>query len=127
MRKYILIFLTSVFVLYFGLGYYVYSQAVATTCSVYEPETNNSPDSFSLGEKASWDPSKYFVSDYEKVEIKTEEAIKKSKSLSKELGIPIGISAAANVLASEWYEKNHLTHGKTVTVLCDRGERYLSN
>ncbi len=61
------------------------------------------------------------------VEIKTEEAIKKSKSLSKELGIPIGISAAANVLASEWYEKNHLTHGKTVTVLCDRGERYLSN
>ena len=75
MRKYILIFLTSVFVLYFGLGYYVYSQAVATTCSVYEPETNNSPDSFSLGEKASWDPSKYFVSDYENVEIKTEDGI----------------------------------------------------
>ena len=60
------------------------------------------------------------------VEIKTEDAIKKSKTLSVELGIPIGISAAANVLAAEWYEKNHLTHGKTVTILCDRGERYLS-
>ena len=61
------------------------------------------------------------------VEIKTSDAIKKSKSLSIELGIPVGISAAANVLAAEWYEKHHLTHGKTVTILCDRGERYMSN
>lgn len=60
------------------------------------------------------------------VEIKTQDAIDKSRSLSCELGIPIGVSAAANVLAAEWYEKNHLTHGKTVTILCDRGERYLS-
>ena len=29
--------------------------------------------------------------------------------------------------AAEWYEKNHLTHGRTVTIICDRGERYLSN
>ena len=61
------------------------------------------------------------------VEIKTQDAVKKSKSLSKQLGIPIGISGAANVLAAEWYEKNHLIHGKTVTILCDRGERYMSN
>lgn len=61
------------------------------------------------------------------VEIKTQEAVKRSKTLSMELGIPIGISGAANVLAAEWYEKNHLTHGKTVTILCDRGERYMSN
>ena len=61
------------------------------------------------------------------IEIKTADAIKKSKSLSIELGIPVGISAAANVLAAEWYEKHHLTHGKTVTILCDRGERYMSN
>lgn len=60
-------------------------------------------------------------------EIKTSDAIKKSKILSKELGIPIGISGAANVLAAEWYERNHLTYGKTVTILCDRGERYMSN
>jgi len=60
-------------------------------------------------------------------EIKTRDAVKKSKNLSRELGIPVGISAAANVLAAEWYEKNHLTHGRTVTIICDRGERYLSN
>ena len=75
MRKYISIFLISIFIIYFGLGYYVYSQAVATTCSVYEPEAKNAPDSFSLGEKANWNPSKYFVSDYEDVEIKTEDGI----------------------------------------------------
>ena len=61
------------------------------------------------------------------VEIKTQTAIEKSKSLSRELGIPVGISGAANVLAAEWYEKNHLVHGKTVTILCDRGERYMAN
>ena len=60
-------------------------------------------------------------------EIKTQDAVEKSKFLSRELGIPVGISGAANVLAAEWYEKNHLTHGKTVTILCDRGERYMSN
>jgi len=61
------------------------------------------------------------------VEIRTQDAINKSRSLSCELGIPIGVSAAANVLAAEWYERNHLVYGKTVTILCDRGERYLSN
>jgi cysteine synthase A len=60
-------------------------------------------------------------------EIKTVDAIKKSKTLSKELGIPVGISGAANVLAAEWYERNHLAYEKTVTILCDRGERYMSN
>ena len=75
MRKYISIFLISISIIYFGLGYYVYSQAVATTCSVYEPEAKNAPDSFSLGEKANWNPSKYFVSDYEDVEIETEDGI----------------------------------------------------
>tara|TARA_B100001057_G_scaffold474818_1_gene540871 strand:- start:1624 stop:2571 length:948 start_codon:yes stop_codon:yes gene_type:complete len=75
LRKYISIFLISIFIIYFGVGYYVYSQAVATTCSVYEPEAKNAPDSFSLGEKANWNPSKYFVSDYEDVEIETEDGI----------------------------------------------------
>ena len=61
------------------------------------------------------------------ISIKTENAIDKSIRLSRELGIPVGISAAANVLAAERYEQNHSTQGKTVTILCDRGERYMSN
>jgi cysteine synthase A len=55
----------------------------------------------------------------------TEEAKDMSRRLSKEYGIFIGISAAANVLASVRYGKEF---GVTniLTILCDRGERYLS-
>ena len=75
MKKFIIGLSVFVIIAYFGLGFYVYSQAVATTCSIYEPEANNTPDNFSLGEKASWDPSKYFVDDYEDVEIQTEDGV----------------------------------------------------
>ncbi len=61
LKKFIIGLSVFVIIAYFGLGFYVYSQAVATTCSIYEPEANNTPDNFSLGEKASWDPSKYLV------------------------------------------------------------------
>ena len=71
LRKFLIGFSLFLIIAYFGVGFYVYSQAVATTCSVYEPEANNTPDNFSLGEKASWDPSKYFVKSYEDVQIKT--------------------------------------------------------
>ena len=75
LKKFIIGLSVFVIIAYFGLGFYVYSQAVATTCSIYEPEANNTPDNFSLGEKASWDPSKYFVDDYEDVEIQTEDGV----------------------------------------------------
>ena len=60
----------------------------------------------------------------EVVLVKTEDAKNKAKELGKE-GMFVGISAAANVLASErWLEDNK---GKNaITVLCDRGERYFS-
>jgi len=41
-------------------------------------------------------------------------------------GLLVGISSGANVLASErWIEEND-PDGIVVTILCDRGERYLS-
>ena len=59
-------------------------------------------------------------------EIKTEEAKKRAKRLAREHGLLVGISAGANVLASEkWIEQNN-PKGIVVTILCDRGERYLS-
>jgi len=58
------------------------------------------------------------------VEIKTKDAISRAKKLSKELGIPVGISSGANVLASESIS-NKFTRD-IVTIICDRGERYLS-
>lgn len=60
------------------------------------------------------------------IRIKTEDAKQKAVALSKELGIFVGISAGANILAAEEYVKNNNPDGFVVTFLCDRGERYLS-
>ena len=75
------------------------------------------------------DGSKFLV-DMNKVNqvirIKTEDAKKRALRLSKEMGIFVGISAGANILASEkWVEKNN-PEGIVVTFLCDRGDRYFS-
>ena len=75
------------------------------------------------------DGSKFLV-DLDKVDevitISTEEAKERSLRLAKENGLFVGISAGANVLASErWIEQNN-PDGVVVTILCDRGERYFS-
>ena len=75
------------------------------------------------------DGSKFLV-DLDKVDnvitISTEEAKERALRLAKENGLFVGISAGANVLASErWIEKNN-PNGIVVTILCDRGERYFS-
>ena len=59
-------------------------------------------------------------------DIKTQEAKERAKRLASENGLLVGISSGANVLAAErWIEKTGVT-GSVVTMLCDRGERYLS-
>ena len=75
------------------------------------------------------DGSKFLV-DMDKVDevitISTEEAKERSLRLAKENGLFVGISAGANVLASErWIEQNN-PNGIVVTIICDRGERYFS-
>ena len=74
------------------------------------------------------DGSKFLV-DLDKVDevllVKTDDAIKRMKQLHQR-GLLVGISSGANVLASErWIDKNN-PDGIVVTILCDRGERYLS-
>lgn len=60
------------------------------------------------------------------ITISTEDAKNRAIRISKENGIFVGISAGANILASErWIEKNN-PNGIVVTFLCDRGERYLT-
>ena len=51
------------------------THSVAVPCSIVESEKDNRPDNFSLGEKADWDPSKYFVEDYETVLINTNDDV----------------------------------------------------
>ena len=75
------------------------------------------------------DGSKFLV-DLKKVNevitVSTEDAKERARQLAKEMGIFVGISAGANIVASErWIEKNN-PYGVVVTFLCDRGERYLS-
>lgn len=58
--------------------------------------------------------------------ITTSDAKERSKLFAKRRGLLIGISAGANLLAAERYMEKFNPPGAVVTVLCDRGERYLS-
>ena len=58
--------------------------------------------------------------------ITTDEAKERSRRFAKENGVLIGISAGANLVASERFIKENNPSGIVVTILCDRGERYLS-
>ena len=75
------------------------------------------------------DGSKFLVNLDEVDEIlivSTEDAKERARKLAKEMGLLVGISSGANILAAErWVEKNN-PKGNVITILCDRGERYLS-
>lgn len=60
------------------------------------------------------------------LEIKTEDAIYKAKEFAKQTGILVGISSGANLLAAERVVDAISPSGIVVTMLCDRGERYMS-
>ena len=59
------------------------------------------------------------------ISIKTDDAIDRMKRFWCEKGILVGISSGANILASENYVEKHDPDGIVITILCDRGERYL--
>ena len=71
MKKALIVILLLVLVGgYFFAGYSVYSQAALVECAVPEVDQNNKPDNFSLSDKnVLWDPSEYFVNDYDIVSI----------------------------------------------------------
>ena len=75
------------------------------------------------------DGSKFLV-DLNKIDeiipISTEDSINRCKQLALDDGLLVGISSGANILAAErWVEKNN-PNGIVFTILCDRGERYIS-
>ncbi len=55
-----------------------------------------------------------------------EEAYQSTKQLAKKEGLLVGISAGANVFASQKVAETMQPDQNVVTVLCDTGERYLS-
>ena len=58
--------------------------------------------------------------------IKTDEAIERAREFCQETGILVGISSGANILAAERILEDANPTGVIVTMLCDRGERYMS-
>ena len=59
-------------------------------------------------------------------DVSTEEAIERAKRLAREKGLLVGISSGANIVVAERWIKNNKPIGNVVTMLCDRGERYMS-
>lgn len=60
------------------------------------------------------------------IKIKTSDAIERSKKFASEFGMLVGISSGANLLAAEEYMRKFQPNHAVVTLLCDRGERYMS-
>ena len=60
------------------------------------------------------------------IKVSTIDAKKRAERFAKNRGVLIGISAGANLLAAEKLFQNYKISGAIVTMLCDRGERYLS-
>lgn len=64
----------------------------------------------------------------EVIKVSNQDAIEASKTLAKEEGLLIGISAGANVKVAEQVALRAENKNKViVTILCDTGERYLSS
>src|SRR5437773_5935200 len=60
------------------------------------------------------------------VEIATEEAQVMTRRLAREVGLFVGVSAGANVVAALTLARNLAANSIVVTILCDGGERYMS-
>ena len=59
--------------------------------------------------------------------VSTESAIERMQLFAKESGLLVGISSGANLIAAEAYVNKFKPDGIVITMLCDRGERYLWN
>ena len=59
------------------------------------------------------------------VRVETSEAIHRMKRFARETGLLVGISSGANLAAAEAYVDMFKPEGIVITMLCDRGERYL--
>lgn len=58
--------------------------------------------------------------------ISTKDAKKRARQLAQEMGLMVGISSGANILAAERWVIQNNPIGDVITILSDRGERYLS-
>jgi len=60
------------------------------------------------------------------INVKTSDAKERAKDFARNHGTLIGISSGANIWAAENFIKTSNPAGIVITIICDRGERYLS-
>lgn len=106
-----------------GIRRYVNSNNLETkVCLTVPSEKDHGIQGIGDGKDFLFDPANAFRI----FEINTNDAINRAKKFAKDTGILVGISSGANLLASERLAESLHPSGIIVTMLCDRGERYMS-
>ena len=107
-----------------GIKRYVDDKKLNVKCVLTQPDEDNATHGIQgINDGADFLLDRSLMD--ETISIKTEDAIKRMKRFWRESGILVGISSGANILAAEKYVEKHDPAGIVITVLCDRGERYL--
>jgi cysteine synthase A len=107
-----------------GVKQYIDHHSLNTRCILTAPAENAADHGIQgINDGADFLLNKDLMDDV--VRIKTDQAIDRMKSFAKESGLLIGISSGANILAAEKYVQAYNPCGIIITMLCDRGERYL--
>jgi cysteine synthase A len=107
-----------------GVSEFARSRGLGTQMVLVRPDPTEKPH----GIQGIGDCADYLAAGhYDDVQVvTTEEAVARSIRFARETGIPVGLSAGANLVASERWMIQHQPTGNVVTVLCDRGERYMA-
>lgn len=107
-----------------GIKQFIDDNSLNVKCVLTQPEEDNATHGIQgINDGADFLLDRSLMD--ETISIKTQDAIDRMKRFWKENGILIGISSGANILAAERYIEKHDPEGVVITILCDRGERYL--
>lgn len=107
-----------------GVSSFISDMGLATRTVLVRPDASEKPHGIQgIGDCADYLADGHYT---DVQVVSTPEAIDRARRIARETGIPVGISAGANVLAAERWMLENQPRGNVVTILCDRGERYLS-
>jgi len=107
-----------------GMKKYIDSKVPEVKCVLTQPAEDNASHGIQgINDGADFLLDKALMDEF--IYVKTEDAIERMKKFAKETGLLVGISSGANILSAEKYIDMHDPEGVVVTMLCDRGERYL--
>lgn len=107
-----------------GMKQYIDDYVPAVKCVLTQPAEDNASHGIQgINDGADFLLDKDLIDEF--IYVKTDDAIERMKKFAKETGLLVGISSGANILSAEKYIDMHDPEGVVVTMLCDRGERYL--